>query len=752
MGSEFPTLCGIERTPEPMLKTFISRHHRRLGVALIIGVLAILIPTVAGALVPETVRRDLPIVLDGEVWDVVQVGNTIVVGGNFTQVQTTRDGPIVDQAAIFAYDADTGRFLEDFRPTLISFNNIAEVRDIEATADGAGVYIGGRFNAIDDGSDGRVRDRNRLARLNLSDGRLDRNFAQAGVDARILSLELVDGRLYAGGNFLTVLDLAPGRPPINQPVRGLARFDATTGQFDTTWRYESQDDIGRLDAITNLRTHGVARLAQAGDNLIVVHRGARMVDVTRNSSVDAAGIALIRIRGRANNQGVLPFVALFPDPNDPLQTMYSAEQCGGRGTQFRDLKVSPDGSWFVVTTQGSDSGFQCDTITRYEVSTTPVRPTWITRAFDSVFSVAIGNDAVYVGGHFRYLPSPTAPSAYPGERVGNGVPIQTQIYEASATDTRAGAIRFQQDLLAPGFVYRTEQIGALNPNTGLGIPAWEVTSDANLGVLSLEVVDRGLLLGQDNGRINDQFVGRSAFFDNNPTAGDPQCRSSLNADGRPVISWTDIGNVNTWNVAANGSFIGGTSATSLVDGVTEEGTTASYELRYRRNGVLNTDDCGTESIPIPPVPVLTCSATLNANDTVNITWNDAGWSAVAVRDGGFIAFIDDDSTSFTHDPGVGSHTYDLRAFINGTQVNQVCGTVTVDPPPAPTLTCTVTRTGGNVNLSWNDVGANSYQVRNDGAWQATLGAGVTNFNATNDGSDYAIRFRLNGQQNTVACG
>ena len=52
-----------------------------------------------GQLVPESVRRDLPIVVDGRVRAHAQVGNRIFVGGDFTQVEL-RDGSVVDQACL----------------------------------------------------------------------------------------------------------------------------------------------------------------------------------------------------------------------------------------------------------------------------------------------------------------------------------------------------------------------------------------------------------------------------------------------------------------------------------------------------------------------------------------------------------------------------------------------------------------------------------------------------------------------------
>ncbi len=43
-----------------------------------------------------------------------------------------------------------------------------------------------------------------------------------------------------------------------------------------------------------------------------------------------------------------------------------------------------------------------------------VQPLWISRCFDSVYSIAISEVAVYLGGHMNYMESPTAPDPWPG--------------------------------------------------------------------------------------------------------------------------------------------------------------------------------------------------------------------------------------------------------------------------------------------------------------------------------------------------
>ena len=398
------------------LRTTTVRWRVALFAVVLAGAAAIF-PAVASAIVTDQPRIDVPIALDGEVWSVEQVGNFVVVGGNFTQVQVSRDGPIVDQAALFAYDLDTGVFVDSFRPEIGRIDGVPEIRDIQSTPDGSGLYIGGAFNTVADVPGGEVRNRNRIALLDSLTGRLDRNFARGGVNAQVNDLELDQwGRLYAGGNFTIGLDLSPDRPPIEHALRGIARFDAETAEFDTGFRYETQVDIGRPIAGNNTdRNFGVARvvLHPNGQDLYVAHRGAELHDAVSGEVFDSPGIASIRIS--QDSHSAVPYKALYPNQNGGNDPFYEAAQCGGRGVQIRDLDVT--NGYLVVVQQGADSGFQCDTAVRFPATSGAHEPDWISRAFDSVFSVEIDGDDIYIGGHFRYLVSAAAPSAYPGATV-----------------------------------------------------------------------------------------------------------------------------------------------------------------------------------------------------------------------------------------------------------------------------------------------------------------------------------------------
>ncbi len=728
---------------------------------------------IAGAIVTEEPRRDLPIALDGQVWAVEQVGDFVVVGGNFTRVQVSRGGPIVNQAAIYAYHIDSGTFLDTFRPTLNRNNGLPVVRAIQPTRDGTGLYIAGTFGSIDDGSDGRTRIRDRIALLELETGRLDRNFARTGLNAQVNSLAMDRlGRLYAGGNFTIASDLAPGRPPINQPVRGLARLDPVTGAFDTTWRYETHVDIGRAadDADGNrTRSMGVSRIlfAPDGRNMMIAHRGAEIRNANTGAVLDSPGLAWLTVFEGSTAER--DFKVLYTDPDDPNQDFYHAGQCNGRGVQIRDIAWS-DGAVFAVQ-QGADLGPQCDTVIRVPLVQGGVRPDWVARAFDSVFSIEIVDDDVYIGGHFRYLVNNTAPSPYPGvSLLNNTAPLEWTYdgqtvafnrgegYTADPTNPADGGVRFNNELVQPGFVFESNQFGVLDANTGFADPSFNPGSNAQLGVLALTAIDRGLLIGQDNDRINDVLTGTSAFLDDTPTAGLPQCSVSLNAAGAPVVTWQNLSDVRQWNISVNGNFTASVPGTSsqFVDDDAARGERLTYQLRYRQDRLSLTDDCGT--VEREPV-TLTCSVRLNGDGDAVIDWNDAGWGRVSLRrDGGFLTGVDVRSTSFTDTPPAGTSNYAVRAFVGGEQFNSQCGSVTVSPPPpppVPNLECSVRLTAqGNAIIDWNDAGWSRVSLRRDGDFLTSVAPRSTTFSdaAPTGTSTYSVRAFVAGQRAETECG
>jgi len=716
-------------------------------IAVVFAILITLVVTgalVAEAIVTDEVRTDTPIVLDGEVWDMEQIGNVVVVAGNFTKVQTSHGGPIVDQAGLFAYEIDSGIFLDYFRPTLTTNNpaNPVEVRDLEPAADGRSVYFGGRFTTVDDGTDDKVRVRNRIAMIDVTSGRLDRNFARGGVDAKVWSLELNEGLLYASGLFTKVYDTDIGRPPLEHDVRFLARFDAVTGGFDPDFRLESHVDIGQSWA--GVRGYGIIRatVSNNGKYLALLHRGEEIHNALTGEVFEAPGIALIDLKHRGSWE-VTGFRALYPDADDPIQDFYHGNACG-KGVMARDLQWDPTGSWFAVIHKGADSGIQCDTVARWTASEVPTRPDWVSRVFDSVYSIGIDDEAIYIGGHFRMMVHPDSPASYPGDGVANGGG-RGDIYKADATNAK-----FKADLWDPGYVYRAYQIGAIDPATGKGIPEWNPGSDAYTCVCSITPIDRGLLVGQDRNILAGFETGRHGFFDNTPDAGDPQCVAALDENDNAILSWTNIGGVSEWNIARNGLYQDGTTATSWTDTDIPVDEDLVYELRFNRNKVAQTETCGTLRVDLIELNVI---ATPIDDTTIEVDWNTNNADRYTVRRNDvFVATIDAGEQTLFTDTGLTPGTtyiYEIRTVRNGVTQSATATATT----PSRVIECVASVAGDTVTVEFNGDEFNRVTIRRDGSWIATL-EGQLSYSETLEPGTYSYEATgaVDGFTNTIDCG
>jgi trimeric autotransporter adhesin len=124
-----------------------------------------------------------------------------------------------------------------------------------------------------------------------------------------------------------------------------------------------------------------------------------------------------------------------------------------------------------------------------------VQPLWISRHFDSVYSLAITEQAVYTGGHFSFQESPTAPDPWPGlDDVGYGTGQGLSGYGLGDA------------------VVRRDHIGALNPADGKALE-WNPLASTFEGNKAMEATPRGLLVGGDGMYKGGVRTGRVAFFD-----------------------------------------------------------------------------------------------------------------------------------------------------------------------------------------------------------------------------------------------
>lgn len=432
-------------------------------------------------LVPDTADATMPRITEGEIWDIEVIGDTAYVVGGFSQLQNNAPGntTTVPQALLAAFDLRTGLIDTGFRPQFTG----GDVRAVEASPDGTRLFVGGTFDTVNGVP------QQRIASLDPATGQPDAGFS-ARVNAQVTSLAATNTTVYLGGRFSFVN---------GSTMVGLAAVDATTGALDTGFDNQLSGGIG----VNGTLTAQQLKLTHDSSTLVVVHT-ARRID-----GQDRYGVGLI---DTASKQ-LLPWRTRLWEDNLQLvggiQRIYAGD-------------VAPDDSYFVVASgSGGDRPPINDTAVAFSFDGGDQRePLWISRAFDSIYSVAISEEAVYIGGHFNWNESPTAPVPWPGlDNVGYGTGQGLAAYALGDA------------------VVRRDHLGALSPSDGTALE-WHPGSTSFEGNKAMIATRHGLLTGGDAGRQGGAPVGRVAFFDlaDLPRASDPDTTVTSPIQGRVVAT------------------------------------------------------------------------------------------------------------------------------------------------------------------------------------------------------------------------
>ncbi|WP_051468097.1 hypothetical protein [Actinomadura oligospora] len=214
-----------------------TRRIRRSGVALAGGAAllgAAFVPVGAATAdtappsgTPATVTADpLPTwQVNGVVWSMVTVGDTVYATGNFTKARPpgTKPGNAKEVARqnLLAFSLSTGNLVTTFNHKL----NGQGLR-IVASPDGKRVYVGGEFTTVD----GKAH--TRLAAFDTKTGKLVDTFKPV-VSNKVRGIAATDSTVYFGGNFFNVNGKARTR---------LAAVKASNGANVDTWRPTADDD------------------------------------------------------------------------------------------------------------------------------------------------------------------------------------------------------------------------------------------------------------------------------------------------------------------------------------------------------------------------------------------------------------------------------------------------------------------------------------------------------------------------------
>ena len=436
-------------------------------------------------LVPKLPKLQQPKISDGEIWDIEVVGNRVYVVGTFTSIQnqTSTNTTRISQPTLAAYNYETGLIDTSFRPVFGG----GVVNAVEASPDGTRLYIAGDFNSVNGVT------RKGIAQINPNTGAPVAAFT-ANTDVKATELAVSDTTVYAGGRFTKVNNL---------PRRTLVAVDATTGAVDPDFVNDITGGLGTNGELT------VQRLKLTHDNgrLLVVHTGRQV------NGHDRYGVALIDTKTKQ----LLPWRTRIYQDN--LQFV------GGIVRAYA-ADISPDDSYFVVTNgTGGDRPPINDTVIAFPMEGgNDVQAKWISRHFDSVYSAAISEEAVYVGGHFAWEESPTAPDPWPGlDDVGYGSGQGLSGYGLGDS------------------VVRREHVGALNPVDGKALE-WSPGSNSFEGNRVMELTPRGLFTAGDGNTQGGYNVGRVAFYDfnNEPSSNGVETKITEPIEGRVVTTGVEF--------------------------------------------------------------------------------------------------------------------------------------------------------------------------------------------------------------------
>jgi hypothetical protein len=409
---------------------------RRLLVASLVAVMAFAVPAAATEPAAHVTADPVdwtPHVLDGEIRAIAVIGDTAVVGGDFTAVSEADGEDVYERWYLFAFSLSTGRVLP-FEPYLDG-----PVLALEPGPDNT-VYVGGRFEYVAD------RRQRGIAQLDLETGWPVGSF-RARLDwGDVRGIQLTPSGLFIGGTFSKVNGVAR---------RGLARLNEETGAVDPRFDAKlSADEIGRV------KVEDIA-VSPAGDRLMAI--GA-LTRVGSQKRVQAAMFDLTTDRAVLSAWSTDTF-------DQPCRE--------GFDTYLRGVDFSPAGDYFVIVTTGRASGptRMCDVAARFETYETGSRqPTWVNHTGgDSLYAVEVGTEAVYVGGHQRWMDNPEG-----------------------------------QESAGPGAVDRVG-LASIDPLTGRATD-WNPTRSRGVGVRAFALTTDGLLVGSDTDMLAREYHGRIGMF------------------------------------------------------------------------------------------------------------------------------------------------------------------------------------------------------------------------------------------------
>ena len=203
-----------------------------------------------------------------------------------------------------------------------------------------------------------------------------------------------------------------------------------------------------------------------------------------------------------------------------------------------------------------------------------------------------------------------------------------------------------------------------------------------------------------------------------PTITCTPASQTIEAGDNATLTWNSS-NADSVTIDPN---LPGLSGTIPVDGSHTFSPSSSNTYTFTA-AADDTNEEGTASCSVtvtepPPDPTITCtpaSQTIEAGDNATLTWNSSNADSVTINPNlpGLSGTIPVDG-SHTFSPS-SSNTYTFTAAADDTNEEGTAScSVTVNPPPAPSITCTpasqTIEAGDNATLTWNSSNADSVTI------------------------------------------
>jgi hypothetical protein len=358
---------------------------------------AVIPEPVTGRVVSANPNDVTPHARDGDVRAFAQIGDTVYVGGSFSQIRPAAVATWITRPYLFAYNRNTGAISTAFRPALDGAVNALLVNRA------GDLVVGGAFKTANG-----VERRNLVA-VDPMTGATVGDWAGRSDGGVVRTLKQSGGSIYVGGAF-NWLD--------GVQRHGLARIDAASGAIDPTFVVD----------------------ATGGRNNVAPY--VWTIDVTPDGRTLVMGGNFTLVNGLSRNQIAVIDIGPTGAPSVAgWSTQRYVPPCASPNTfthYVQDVDFSDDGSYFIVGSNGGGGwpAAYCDTLARFETGTrgSNLDATWVDlTGNDTITSVEATDNVIYLGGHFRWLNNPNAsdidgPGAVDRLGVaatdpGNGMPI-----------------------------------------------------------------------------------------------------------------------------------------------------------------------------------------------------------------------------------------------------------------------------------------------------------------------------------------